>query len=109
MKPHLLSNRIKLSILIVVDGSLCSLVCSEGLTLFSWMLICFYKKATSIFSHWNVETMNSQAGELSEGYRALDSARNDTQYSQTGEKDGYCALTAKCTIQSSPGPAKLSS
>lgn len=53
--------------------------------------------------------MNSQAGELSEGYRATDSARNYTQYSQTEEKDGYRALTAKCTIQSSPGPAKLSS
>lgn len=45
------------------------------------------EKATSILSHWNVETMDSQAGELSEGYRATESARNSTQYSQRSRMD----------------------
>lgn len=45
------------------------------------------QKSTSILSHWNVETMDGQAGELSEGYRAVESARDSTQHSQRRRMD----------------------
>lgn len=66
------------------------------------------EKATSILSHRNVETMESRAGELSEGCRAIEPARNSTQYSQRSRMDRV-PLTAKYTIRSSPPHAELSS
>lgn len=50
------------------------------------------EKATSILSQWNVETMESQAGELSEGCRAIEPARNSTQYSQRNRMDTVPSL-----------------
>ena len=45
------------------------------------------EKVTSILSHWNAETMESQAGKLSEGCRAVEPARNCTQYCQRSRMD----------------------
>lgn len=58
------------------------------------------KKATSILSHWNVETMESQAGELSEGCRAI-WACQELHSAPPEEWDGYSALAARYTIRSS--------
>lgn len=70
----------------------CFLLCTRGLTFFSWMLILLLEKVPSILSQWNAETMGSQAGELSGGCRAIEPARNCTQCSQRSRMDPVPSL-----------------
>lgn len=50
------------------------------------------EKMTSILSHRNVEIIESQAGELSKGYRASEPARNSTRYSKRNRIDKMPSL-----------------
>lgn len=82
--------------LTVVDGSpLYSLASCPMCWGFDILLVdvdMLLEKATSILSHRNVETMESQAGELSEGCRAIEPARNSSQYSQRSRMDTVPSL-----------------